>query len=308
MAQQTNPVISLRKVSKRYKQRWALQDVDLQLQAGEILGFIGPNGAGKTTLIKLMAGLTRASSGEIIVLGERIDPLTPRTPDGVGLVQEQIGFIPYLSGRKNLELLAKLRNIATAQDINSTLDIVGLDPADSRPVRSYSLGMRQRLGVAQALMEQPQLLLLDEPTNGLDPIGIVDLRKLLIHLSEQGVAIFLASHLLTEVERVCHRVLLVEQGRVVRVITPGAQSVVQITVSNDTDVDLLQRWAQKHQMKVTVAGVVDDHPMVHVDTQIAVPQITRTLVEMGVNIEGINRVRTSLEEAFLSVVDREARS
>lgn len=296
------PVIDLHGAGKRYGARWAIRNVNLALHAGDVLGFIGPNGAGKTTLMKLMAGLARATEGQITVLGERLDGRTPHTPDGIGLVMEQIGFIPYLSGRKNLQSLARIRGVATDQTITETLELVGLDPADKRPVRGYSLGMRQRLGLAQALMEQPKLLLLDEPTNGLDPAGIVDLRHLIRQLADSGVTIFLASHLLTEVERVCDRVLLVRQGEVVREIVPDEEkTMVRVVVSGPNDMPLLQQWA--HTSGLSIEQIHDAAPPTF---QLAAtrptPQLVRELVGAGVNIEEVSLARQSLEEAFMTLV------
>lgn len=308
MSHHDEPIISIQGVSKKYKQRWALQDIDLTLHTGEILGFIGPNGAGKTTLIKLMAGLIRPHTGTIVVLGTHIEQNTDHIPDNIGLVQEQIGFIPYLSGTKNLQMLGKLRGVVTLEDIRRTLTTVGLDPQDRRPVSAYSLGMRQRLGLAQALMERPRILLLDEPTNGLDPGGIVDLRRLLVTLSQQGIAIFLASHLLTEVERICHRVLLVQQGRIVQVITPTERALLTIAVSDDTDVDLLHRWAKQYDVTIESSGRNNDYPVVHVNTDIPTPELVRTLVHSGINVEEIARCQTSLEDSFLDIVGQEVRS
>lgn len=163
--------------------------------------------------------------------------------------------------------------------------------------------MRQRLGLAQALMEQPKLLLLDEPTNGLDPAGIVDLRHLIRRLADQGVTIFLASHLLTEVERVCDRVLLVRQGEVVREIVPAEeQTLVQVSVSSDTDAELLQRWAQHCGIHAERVEDMPEHPTFHLAAVLPMPQLVRDLVSIEVNIEGIGVARQSLEEAFMALV------
>lgn len=300
------PVVVLRGVGKRYGQRWAIRNVDLTLRQGEVVGFIGPNGAGKTTLMKLMAGLSQATEGEITVLQHQLHGRTPTTPDGIGLVLEQIGFIPYLSGRKNLAALAAIRGIATADIIDATLMRVGLDPHDKRPVRGYSLGMRQRLGLAQALIESPQLLLLDEPTNGLDPNGIIDLRQLIRQLAQTGTTIFLASHLLTEVEQVCDRAILVQNGAVVREIVPSAeQPRVRIVVSDDTDADLLIAWAHTTSTSAKRMNDTTQHPTFHLEAQHPTPYYVRELVAAGINIEAIGQARQTLEEAFLALVDNE---
>lgn len=298
-------VVKMSGVGKRYGENWAIRNINLELHAGDVLGFIGPNGAGKTTLMKLMAGLSRATTGEISVLGTQLDGRSPRTPDGVGLVMEHIGFIPYLTGQKNLEALAQIRGVADSASIRTVLETVGLDPTDNRPVRAYSLGMRQRLGLAQAVMERPRLLLLDEPTNGLDPAGIVDLRHLLNRLAETGVTIFLASHLLTEVERVCDRVLLVRQGEVVREIVPAQERLqVKVAVSDDTDVELLRLWAQRADVRIERSGQAIERPTFLLDTGKSTPQIVRELVDAGINIEAIQLARQTLEEAFMELVEQ----
>lgn len=298
------PIVDMQGVGKHYHKRWAVTDINLTLYPGEVVGFIGPNGAGKTTLMKLMAGLTRASVGTIVVLGEQLNHQRAITPEGIGLVMEHIGFIPYLSGRKNLEALARLRNVATPESIAATLDTVGLDPTDKRPVRAYSLGMRQRLGLAQALMEQPRLLLLDEPSNGLDPAGVVDLRRLIRTLANRGTTIFLASHLLTEIERVCDRVLLVQAGKIVEEIQTGIEGParVQIIVSAEDDVMLLEAWAKRSGITIEHKAESMGRPTVEIPAVISNPQIARELVALGINIEAISSVRRSLEDAFMTVV------
>lgn len=296
------PTVRLRGVGKKYGRHRALSGVDLELYPGEVVGFIGPNGAGKTTLIKLLSGLSRPTEGEIEVLGKNLAK-EALSPEGVGLVTEAPNFIPYLSGKKNLKLLADIRKVATEADIEETLRVVGLDPSDHRPVRAYSLGMRQRLGLAQALMEKPKLLLLDEPTNGLDPQGIVELRSLIRRLAGSGVAIFLASHLLTEVEQVCDRVLLVREGQVRKHLDQKrvTKLALRLTISSETDLDLLREWAR--EMAVHIESVEDSPLSVEFATEKSTPQVVRELVEAGVNIEEVRKVRRSLEQEFMELVE-----
>ena len=304
MSERGAPAVRLRGVGKKYGRRRALSRVDLTFYPGEVVGFIGPNGAGKTTLIKLLSGLSRATEGEIEVLGLDLKRKA-LTPEGVGLVTEAPSFISYLSGMKNLKLLADIRKVATEEDIEQTLRMVGLDPTDRRPVRTYSLGMRQRLGLAQALMERPKLLLLDEPTNGLDPQGIIELRALIRRLAESGVAIFLASHLLTEVEQVCDRVLLVREGRVRKELDPKRMEkpALRLTVSSESDLDLLREWAGRTGARIKSAG---GSPLsVELVVGKPAPQVVRELVEAGVNIEEITKVRRSLEREFIELVGEE---
>jgi ABC-2 type transport system ATP-binding protein len=270
--------------------------VSFDLFPGEIVGFIGPNGAGKTTLIRLIAGLSPATEGQITVMGERLDGRSLRTPPGLGVVLEKMGFLPHVSGRANLELLAGLSDRAGPAAIPETLSLVGLDPDDRRPVRAYSMGMRQRLSLAQALMEKPKLLLLDEPTNGLDPAGIIDLRQLLTRLSGEGTAIFLASHLLTELERVCSRVLLVRDGEMIKNIslhTPGPCRV-RVVVSAEKDAALILGSELSAERQSTKSG----SPILWVTPHGPIPELVRKLVQLGVDVEAISAEHHSLEEEF----------
>jgi ABC-2 type transport system ATP-binding protein len=296
-------VAVLRGVGKRFGRSWALKGINLTLGAGEILGFIGPNGAGKTTLMKLLAGLQRATEGELSVLGERLHLGTLRTPQGVGLVTEDTGFIPSSSGRRNLELLAALRSMAGPDRITAVLEQVGLDPQDRRPIRTWSLGMRQRLALAQALIEDPKLLLLDEPTNGLDPAGIVDLRGLLGRLARGGTAILLASHVLTEVEHLCHRVILVRRGNILQELdTAGSAVRLRLVVSGEADCAEVLAWAHHVGLIVTRIPHEVKRPVFRIEGQLPpTSHLVRELVVRGVNIEEIGPLQQNLEEIFLSL-------
>lgn len=297
---------------------WALRFVDMDISFGEILGFIGPNGAGKTTLIKVMSGLVSPSEGEVQVLGETFGR-DPTIPDGIGLVAENQSFIPYLSGLRNLKMLAGLRAVASDEDVAETLRLVGLDPNDSRPTRSYSLGMRQRLGLAQALMEKPRLLLLDEPTNGLDPAGIVEMRGLLRRLADEGVAIFLASHLLTEVEKICDRVLLVKDGRIVSEIDQHEagrfhHEALQVVLERRVDLRRVLEWCKESGAQTTTVVPTDAESALsapsndggryelELRTIMTTPDVITALVLSGVRIESVARKSRTLEDQFMELM------
>jgi ABC-type multidrug transport system ATPase subunit len=214
------PVIRTRALTKRYGELRAVDAIDLEVSAGDVYGFLGANGSGKTTTVRMLLGLVLPTSGEATVLGEPM-PASRRTVlPRVGALVEGPGAYPHLSGRANLALLDASgvdggRRAARRTRIGEVLEEVGLDPDDRRPTRSYSLGMRQRLGLAAALMRRPTLLVLDEPTNGLDPQGIQEIRRLLLRLNAQGTTIFLSSHLLAEIEQMCTRVGVLDRGRLV---------------------------------------------------------------------------------------------
>ena len=217
-------MIITRALVKRYGPVTAVRSVDLDVRAGDRYGLLGPNGSGKTTLVRMLLGLVYATSGEIEVLGRRIPRHAREVLPQIGALIEEPAAYPHLSGRANLTLLdaagpgGGVKGAARRtrrQRVDEALEQVGLAGVGRRPVKAYSLGMRQRLGLAAALIRQPRLLILDEPGNGLDPRGIRDLRELLAGLNESGVTIFLSSHLLAEVEQLCTRVGVLDEGRLV---------------------------------------------------------------------------------------------
>lgn len=213
-------VIATSALTKRYGELRAVDGVDLQVAAGDVYGFLGANGSGKTTTVRMLLGLVLPTSGSVEVLGRPMPAARRTVLPQVGALVEGPGAYPHLSGRANLALLD-----ASGADrqprrqrrtrITEVLAEVGLDPADGRPTRAYSLGMRQRLGLAAALLRRPRLLVLDEPTNGLDPQGIAEIRQLLLRLNAAGTTIFLSSHLLAEIEQMCTRVGVLDRGRLV---------------------------------------------------------------------------------------------
>jgi ABC-2 type transport system ATP-binding protein len=215
-------VITTRALTKRFGAVTAVQAVDLDVRAGDRYGLLGPNGSGKTTLVRMLLGLVYATSGEIEVMGQRIPRHVREVLPHIGALIEEPAAYPHLSGRANLALLDAAgpgeggsARRTRGKRIGEALEQVGLAGVGRRPVKAYSLGMRQRLGLAAALMRRPRLLILDEPGNGLDPRGIRDLRELIIGLNESGVTIFLSSHLLAEVEQLCTRVGVLDAGRLV---------------------------------------------------------------------------------------------
>jgi ABC-type multidrug transport system ATPase subunit len=217
-------MITTRNLTKRFGHVEAVHEVGLDVREGDRYGLLGPNGSGKTTLVRMLLGLVYATSGEISVLGERVPRHVSRVLPEIGALIEEPAAYPHLSGRANLRLLdaAGPRSAGTRggrrtrrRRVDEALEQVGLAGIDRRPVRNYSLGMRQRLGLAAALVRRPRLLILDEPTNGLDPRGIRDIRNLLIGLNDEGVTVFMSSHLLPEVSALCTRIGVIDSGRLV---------------------------------------------------------------------------------------------
>jgi ABC-2 type transport system ATP-binding protein len=208
-----SPPIEVRGLAKRYGKILAVDDVDLTVNAGDVFGYLGPNGAGKTTSLRMMLGLIRPSAGSVRLFGR--DPQISVTAlEGVAGFVEAPSFYPYLSGRANLELCASLDGDDTATRIDEVLEIVELRNRSKDKVNGYSHGMRQRLGIASALLRDPRLLVLDEPATGLDPAGMRDMRELIRALSSQGITVLLSSHQMMEVEELCNRVAIIRSGRV----------------------------------------------------------------------------------------------
>ena len=204
-------MITVKKLSLTIKKTEILKNIDVAFESGKIHGLIGRNGSGKTMLMKCICGFVKPTEGEIFVAGKKIGRDLD-FPDNTGIIIETPGFIPYYSGYKNLKLLADLKNKIDKQQIRNTMVQVGLDPDLKRHVRKYSLGMRQRLGLAQAIMEDPELLILDEPMNGLDKEGVADMRQYLLDLKEQGKTILIASHSSEDIDILCDTVSEMDKG------------------------------------------------------------------------------------------------
>jgi ABC-2 type transport system ATP-binding protein len=215
-----NELITTHSLTKRFGRTVAVDDIDLTVREGDRYGFLGPNGSGKTTTVRMLLGLVFPTSGEIQVLGRAVPRHVREVLPAIGALVEGPAAVPHLSGRTNLSVIDSAGPRTGGrrdrrQRIEDALEQVGLAGIDSRPVRAYSLGMRQRLGLAAALLRRPRLLILDEPTNGLDPRGIQEIRELLLTLNRGGTTVFLSSHLLSEVDELCDRVGIMDSGRLV---------------------------------------------------------------------------------------------
>lgn len=208
------PVIEFRNVYKKLQKNQVLNNINLEVFPGEVIGIVGQNGSGKTTILRHIAGLIYPDQGEVIVSGRKVFPgLMGNLPVNIGALIEAPIFLPYCSGVRNLEMLANIREIISKKQVRATLELVGLDPDNKKPVKTYSQGMRQRLGIAQAIMENPDILLLDEPTNGLDAQGVQCFKEIISNQVDKGVTVILVSHVQEEIDKLSDKVFVLSNGQ-----------------------------------------------------------------------------------------------
>jgi ABC-2 type transport system ATP-binding protein len=307
------PAIEVSGLTKRFGERTALDGIDLQVPRGCAFGFLGPNGAGKTTIIRTLLGLTQATAGSMHLLGHPVPAERSQALQRVGAIVEEPRFHPFLTGRENLRLVAAVRGPEVRRLIDPALARVGLSDRAEDRVKSYSMGMRQRLGVARCLLADPLLLILDEPTNGLDPGGIQEFREMIREMVEQeGRTVFISSHLLDEVEKICDHAAIVDRGKI---ITQGAIAELAegstrheliVGVNNPeralTVLEGCEHAREAHRSDEGLRIVLADvSSMTAADRAAAVNAL---LVGSGLAVSRLEPVRQSLEKRFLEVTSR----
>ncbi|HEY1740403.1 MAG TPA: ABC transporter ATP-binding protein [Acidimicrobiia bacterium] len=307
MAADMERALTIRGLTKHYPSRQgvvrAVDGLDLDVPAGGVFGFLGANGAGKTTTIRAIVGHLKATSGSIEVLGLDVPRRLGDVIDRVGALVEQPQFFPGFTGRRNLALLAASRGFPKSR-VDEVLDIVSLTERADRRYSTYSLGMKQRLGVASVLLKRPDLLILDEPANGLDPAGIIEMRELVRALGAQGNTVFVSSHLLSEIEQTCDRVGIVDRGRIVSVgrvdeLLKAGSSRYTVKVPGGVEArDRAMGVLTAHGW--TVALDDDGDAVVDVEPERA-HEITRWLASEGLYVNELTPVTRTLEEAFLAI-------
>jgi ABC-2 type transport system ATP-binding protein len=296
------PPIEVRGLVKRYGDLTAVGGVDITVRTGDVYGYLGPNGAGKTTSLRMMLGLIRPTEGSVRLFGR--DPMmSVRALDGVAGFVEAPTFYPYLNARKNLEMLAAFDGGGASERIDEALEMVELTGRQRDRVGGFSHGMRQRLGIAAALLRDPKLLLLDEPATGLDPGGMRDMRLLIRRLAEQGMTVMLSSHLLTEVEDVCNRVAIVRQGRIVyegeiAELKRGAGTRYWLQTTDD------ERALAICGAQPGIADITTDHGRItFTANEDAAGALSQALVEAGVLIHAMAPQTVTLEDLFFSFTE-----
>lgn len=302
-AMKTQTAIEVRGLTRQFPGGFGVRELDLTVPAGAVYGFLGPNGAGKTTTIRLLLGLLRAQAGSISLFGQELTASRREALAQVGALVESPSLYGHLSGRENLEVTRRLLDIPRTR-IEHVLDRVGLLADGDRRVRDYSLGMRQRLAIALALLGEPRLLILDEPSNGLDPSGILDMRRLLRGLAEEGLTVFVSSHLLSEIEQVASHVGVLRAGRL---CFEGRLDQLRGRVRPR----LLLRCLDNTRARSLLQGMGEKTDVLDADTLVvsletrSPAEINQFLVSHGVAVEHLAREHASLESLFFDLtVDR----
>ncbi len=297
-------ILQAERLSKRFGDIRAVEDLSLCVEEGDIYGFLGPNGAGKTTSIRMMLGLIEPTSGTARVCGHDIRSAFKRAIRPVGAMIEGPAFYGFLSARRNLRLFGRLSGGVSEERIDEILQLVGLGRRGDHKVESYSKGMRQRLGIALALLERPRLLVLDEPTDGLDPQGVREIRDLIRHVRDrEGTTVFLSSHLLSEVEQICDRIAVVYRGRIreegrLNELMSSCDDVAGLEVSLDQD-HRAEELLRKHfdiEAEILRHGYLE-FPKTGCD----MAAVNRVLVEAGLSVASLSSRRPTLEEYFVGL-------
>ncbi|MBY9081275.1 ABC transporter ATP-binding protein [Paenibacillus sp. HN-1] len=297
------PVARLLSVSKSIGSKKLVSDLTLDIPAGQVFGFLGPNGAGKTTTIRMMVGLISISKGDILIGGKSIRHDFEEAVAQVGAIVENPEMYKFLTGYQNLKQYARMVPGVTKQRIDEVVTLVGLNQRIHDRVKRYSLGMRQRLGVAQALLHRPKLLILDEPTNGLDPQGIRELRDYLRRLcQEEGTSVFVSSHLLSEMELMCDTVAVIQNGRLIDVrVLRGAD----VDAGEARKMEILFEVNEPAAAQVLIGGNIRKEGLVVTATHDEIPALNQKLVGEGLLVFGIREVTVSLEDQFLQMTGGE---
>lgn len=284
-------VLEVKNINKFFGKKQILKDISFDIEEGEILGFVGPNGSGKTTTIKIILGLQKASSGEVYINGKNIKENFENAIRKVGAIVESPDMYMYLSGIDNLKLVANYYNISHDK-IDSIVEFVGLKDRIKDTVSKYSLGMRQRLGIAQAILNKPNLLIVDEPTNGLDPSGIIEFRKMLKELAKkEKMSIFISSHNLAEIENICDKVLLINEGEIV--------SLDVLHEKNDKDKYKLELNSTKKLENKENIEIIDENFINYYGEKEDIAKFIEFLVSKKIKIYSVVKDKESLEDIFI---------
>ncbi|WP_101846780.1 ABC transporter ATP-binding protein [Halobacillus sp. Marseille-P3879] len=296
-------IMELKGLKKSIKNKPIIKGLDFTIRSGEVFGFLGPNGAGKTTTIRMMVGLMRMTEGDVIIKGHSIKSNYKEAIKHVGAIVENPEMYPFMSGRKNLVHYSRMMPGITKERIDDVVRLVGLEKRQKDKVSKYSLGMRQRLGIAQALLHNPSVLILDEPTNGLDPSGIREIRAYIRKLAaEEDVAVIVSSHILSEMELMCDRIGIIKNGELISI-----QSVHDAIEETDEKEILIEAEPLREAeaiIKKKTEGIVTvrGEEVMFTATREELPDIINHLVAGNINIYGVTITRSTLEDKFLDLI------
>lgn len=296
-------VLEVKGLKKKLGKREIIKDISFSVEEGEIFGFLGPNGAGKTTTIRMLVGLINPNGGSISICGHDLKNDTEKALKEVGAVVENPELYKYLSGRENLMQIARIRNIPKTQ-VDETIKLVGLENRIDDKVRKYSLGMKQRLGLAASLLSNPKLLILDEPTNGLDPSGILDFREVVKKAAkERGMAVFISSHILSEVQHLCDRVAFINHGTI-----KSEENVMNESMETDTDIICLKLLQEIDTNKLLSVDYINSARKTDDGIEIILlsnktPELIKYLVNSNYDVQEVFKIRKGLEQRYMELVE-----
>lgn len=297
-------VLKIKGVTKFYGKQQVLHEVSLSLNEGDILGLVGPNGAGKTTLMKVITGLITNYDGEVFIQGENIKNKKRHETKQIGCVIETPGFYPELTGYENLLFFAEVSGLKNKMEIDDIVKKLGIEDYINKKVRKYSLGMKQRLGVAQAVLTYPPILVLDEPTNGLDPAIVPQLRKFIKYIAkEKHTAVLISSHILSEIELMCDSVAFIQEGEIIRLESlqkdDGAAAVIEFATSK------IERLVSFFKAKKLEYKIINDDKLQIQISPMELENLVSDISEEGIPLRGVYEVKESLEEKYLKTMGEE---
>jgi ABC-2 type transport system ATP-binding protein len=299
-------ILEVKNLTKKFGSRVAVNDVSFKVYEGEIFGLIGPNGAGKTTILRMITGLAKPTSGEVFIDEISLVKHFEKAVTKIGAIIENPELYGYMTGMENLKFFASLYKKIKKEDINKIVRLVGMEKRINDRVKTYSLGMKQRIGIAQAMLHGPKILILDEPTNGLDPSGIKELRKLLIILARKShITILVSSHILSEMELLCNTVGIIDKGELIEIktleeIRKGLQDDQKICIKVDYPNYAGKIIMHYYKVPVNVAGTTI---IFNLEDRL-IPQATALLIKSGLSIFGISTINKTLEEVFTEILNK----
>jgi len=299
-----NKILSVKDVTKTINQREIIKGINLEISEGEIYGFLGPNGAGKSTTLRMVVGLSKPTTGDITISGYSITKNYVKAMTHVGCIIEEPALYEYMSGLKNLEILGSMSKNVSKEDIDEAVKLVGMSHRINDLVKTYSMGMKQRIGLAQALIHRPKLLILDEPTNGLDPQGIYKFRQIIKTLvKEKGISVLLSSHLISEIQLMCDRVAIINNGQIIE-----TAKVDDLLFSSQIywALDYPEKGKSILKNKFDIeANSVEDKLLANLPEDL-VEQVNTTFINEGLKIKYVSRKKKTLEDLFLELTAYEA--